>query len=341
MLVYACFTNTCFDCYGLPGLLKQPDSSTAKTQTQNLQEPVNIKSVITPVAKSSNSLNSERVSQPREQQIFEVPKIKKTLKFNKYRSNRTSKAKKPRSLFGLADFRPGNQSAPFLYGMNVTLARLNQEFSAAPLAARPPQQTKLRTKFDPAQANTMEMVGNLRVGQQVPTQSARQVLVATTWRSGSTFLGDLLNHYRGTFYYFEPLHYFSSVANKSELQLNQTSFLKSLLSCQFNSQNVGFLHHVNKHSNRFLFANHNFRLWEACKNVLPSYMLCLLPEYVQAVCSRFPIRLIKTVRLRLAEVEPLLTDAALGLKVVFLVRDPRGTYNSRSAGQLYKSRKIV
>ena len=30
---------------------------------------------------------------------------------------------------------------------------------------------------------------------------------ATTWRSGSTFLGDLLNHYPGTFYYFEPLHW--------------------------------------------------------------------------------------------------------------------------------------
>ena len=31
--------------------------------------------------------------------------------------------------------------------------------------------------------------------------------LATTWRSGSTFLGDLLNHYPGSFYYFEPLHY--------------------------------------------------------------------------------------------------------------------------------------
>ena len=33
----------------------------------------------------------------------------------------------------------------------------------------------------------------------------RPVLVVSTWRSGSTFLGDLINHYPGVFYYFEPL----------------------------------------------------------------------------------------------------------------------------------------
>ena len=46
--------------------------------------------------------------------------------------------------------------------------------------------------------------------------------------------------------------------------------------------------------------------------------------------------LIKTVRVQLREIESLLVDPALGLRVVFLVRDPRGTYNSRSSGTISK-----
>ena len=38
----------------------------------------------------------------------------------------------------------------------------------------------------------------------------------------------------------------------------------------------------------------------------------------------------KTTRLWLGETEQLLADPSLNLKLVFLVRDPRGTFNSRS-----------
>ena len=61
-----------------------------------------------------------------------------------------------------------------------------------------------------------------------------------------------------------------------------------------------------------------------------------MPDYLNAVCPMFPIKLIKTVRLQMREVEPLLEDSSLGLKIVFLVRDPRGTYNSRSSGAISK-----
>jgi len=36
-------------------------------------------------------------------------------------------------------------------------------------------------------------------------------LVFTTWRSGSTFIGAILNSHPGTFYHFEPLKYMGSV----------------------------------------------------------------------------------------------------------------------------------
>merc|ERR1719192_3040726 len=100
------------------------------------------------------------------------------------------KGKHP-SLFALKDHQPGvTNSKPLRYGLNAALSRLNYEFSSAK---------------DAFKANIMDIVGNIPVGRKIPLESARQILIVTTWRSGSTFLGDLLNHYKGTFYYFEPL----------------------------------------------------------------------------------------------------------------------------------------
>ena len=48
-----------------------------------------------------------------------------------------------------------------------------------------------------------------QITNKIPLESARNVLIMTSWRFGSTFLGDLLNHYPGVFYSFEPLHYLS------------------------------------------------------------------------------------------------------------------------------------
>jgi hypothetical protein len=53
-----------------------------------------------------------------------------------------------------------------------------------------------------------------RISDVIPVENSRNVLVATTWRSGSTFLGDLLNHYPGTFYSFEPIHYLSNMVSE-------------------------------------------------------------------------------------------------------------------------------
>ena len=39
------------------------------------------------------------------------------------------------------------------------------------------------------------------------TPISKKILVATTWRSGSTFLGDIIKSIPGVFYSFEPLLY--------------------------------------------------------------------------------------------------------------------------------------
>ena len=258
---------------------------------------------------------------------------------NKFLQNgkRTSRTRSS-ALFSLADYKPGKNSRPLKYGINVTLTKLNMEFGDTPAKVKPDTKYKVMPAFNKAKANTMDIVGNIKVGQTVPDHSARHILILTTWRSGSTFLGDLLNHYKGTFYYFEPLHYYSKVKNKHGLEprQNETEFLRSLLECEFTEDNIGFLHHVSKADNKFLFKNHNFRLWNTCHNLLPQDMMCLMPEYLNKVCPLFPIKTIKTVRLQMRDIENLIQDPALGLKVVFLVRDPRGTYNSRASGAISK-----
>eukprot|EP00092_Neocalanus_flemingeri_P025067 GFUD01027183.1.p1 GENE.GFUD01027183.1~~GFUD01027183.1.p1 ORF type:complete len:525 (+),score=91.97 GFUD01027183.1:151-1725(+) len=283
---------------------------------------------------------TRKLSEPRKTQnqsgneIFRTKEnIERRNQFKKLHYNSANMKIKPKhpTLFSFADYKPGNNSKPIKYGQNVVLSRLNYEFSNAKDAIKANTMLKRVPKFDPSQGNTMDIVGNIPVGEKVPVESARQILIATTWRSGSTFLGDLLNHYKGSFYYFEPLHYYSNIRDLSKVQ-NETSFLKSLLTCKFTSENIGFLHHVSKDANKFLFQNHNFRLWNSCHNLLPNDVMCLMPEYLNQVCPLFPIKLIKTVRLRVKNVEELLQDSSMDLKVIFLVRDPRGVYNSRSSG---------
>ena len=41
----------------------------------------------------------------------------------------------------------------------------------------------------------------------------KYILIVSTWRSGSTFFGELLTQYPGTYYSYEPLQYLSHRVN--------------------------------------------------------------------------------------------------------------------------------
>ena len=83
----------------------------------------------------------------------------------------------------------------------------------------------------------------------------------------------------------------------------------------------------------FLFSRHNARLWTSCEDFKPREPLCFSADYLGEVCLRHPVRLIKTVRLRVRQTESLL-ESLDNLKVVVLVRDPRAVFNSRWRGQV-------
>jgi hypothetical protein len=114
---------------------------------------------------------------------------------------------------------------PIRFGSALIKTRLAMEFGDRPVDVsnlKPP--TKLpadlqesETLLDEKKLPLDGFPGKI-LGDTHSANEARHVLILTSWRSGSTFLGDILNHYPGTFYSFEPLHYISrmyKIANES------------------------------------------------------------------------------------------------------------------------------
>jgi len=217
-------------------------------------------------------------------------------------------------------------------GIVTAISRLNYEFSNSKDSIHANDVKRKIPQVSKSKRNEMNIVGDLHVGETVPLNSTRQIIIATSWRSGSSFLGDLLNHYPGTFYYFEPLHYYSYVENKTTVQ-TETDFFNSLFSCKFDEHNSGFLDHVRESTHSFLFKRHNFRLWNSCKSFKPKEERCFSQDYLNIVCPLYPIRLIKTVRMRVQATEALLRNSS-NVKVIVLVRDPRAVFSSRWTGRV-------
>lgn len=156
-----------------------------------------------------------------------------------------------------------------------------------------------------------------------------RAMVATTWRSGSTFLGDIMNSHPATFYHYEPLlHFDIHQARSGPLAVDAVQTLTDLMQCNYTGLDR-YLAYGKQH--QWLFS-HNERLWKYCvqdgmRRMRKSY--CWKPEFLNRFCSLFPFQSIKTVRLRLNLTRQLVENPSLNVRVLLLVRDPRGTVQSR------------
>lgn len=148
-------------------------------------------------------------------------------------------------------------------------------------------------------------------------------LVITTWRSGSTFIGDVLQSHPATYYHYEPLLDFGiSQVRYGKDAVQAIHNLRHLLTCNYTDMR----HYLNYGPKHPWLLFHNQRLWNYCTS-FPK--LCWLPEFLTPFCKLFPFQSLKTVRLRLNLTRELLDDDKLGVQVLLLVRDPRGTMQSR------------
>ncbi|XP_077284051.1 carbohydrate sulfotransferase 3 [Arctopsyche grandis] len=153
----------------------------------------------------------------------------------------------------------------------------------------------------------------------------RRSLILTTWRSGSTFVGDILNALPANYYHYEPLLNFDIVQIRGPPHAAPAlRNLRQLLDCDYHGPGMEeYLHYGRAHV--WLFT-HNERLWEHCSD---HPHLCWNATFLTKFCRLFPFQSMKVVRLRLKLAEELLGDDSEGPRILLLVRDPRGVLQSR------------
>ncbi|XP_062982381.1 carbohydrate sulfotransferase 7 [Elgaria multicarinata webbii] len=195
----------------------------------------------------------------------------------------------------------------------------------------------------------------------------RHIYLHATWRTGSSFLGELFNQHPDVFYLYEPMwHLWQALYPGDALSLQGAlrDMLRSLFLCDFSvlrlyaappgprdplapfpaASSGGKSHNLSTAS---IFG------WRTNK-VICSAPLCpdapwaraevgLLDgaacerscpprplRELEAECRKYPVMVIKDVRLlELGALLPLLRDPDLDLRVVQLFRDPRAVHNSR------------
>ncbi|XP_022258876.1 carbohydrate sulfotransferase 4-like [Limulus polyphemus] len=172
-----------------------------------------------------------------------------------------------------------------------------------------------------------------------------RVLLLTYWRSGSTFLGEMLSYYPDTFYRFEPFMYLNLLGHVDSSQaLEAVQVLKHLLLCDYtnapqyfqlvkkeewNSDTLLKLKNQSSPCHAYPKSLCAFRrnTWDCLRNPTE---LCLKTGLLENACRNARLLIIKTVRLRLRHAIELLKDKKVpNLHVIHLVRDPRGLIASR------------
>ncbi|XP_012537540.1 carbohydrate sulfotransferase 5 isoform X1 [Monomorium pharaonis] len=148
-------------------------------------------------------------------------------------------------------------------------------------------------------------------------------IILTSWRSGSTFLGDVVNAHPANFYHYEPLLDYGIVQIRDPPLADESlTRIISLLNCEYKELDR-YLDYGKTHPWVF---NHNTHLWRQCQ---AHKRICWDPRFVSKFCRLFPFQSMKLVRLRLHVAESLLAEEDLGIRLVLLVRDPRGILQSR------------
>lgn len=127
-------------------------------------------------------------------------------------------------------------------------------------------------------------------------------IIVTTWRSGSTFLGDVINAVPGNYYHYEPLLDYEIIQIRGPPYANEAlTNLKKLLMCDYSNME----HYLEYGKSHIYLFTHNNRLWDQCQ-LYQQY--CWNETFLNEFCKLFPFQSMKLVRLRLRLAEELLKD---------------------------------
>ncbi|XP_072120338.1 carbohydrate sulfotransferase 7 [Mobula birostris] len=189
----------------------------------------------------------------------------------------------------------------------------------------------------------------------------QHVYLHATWRTGSSFAGELFNQHPRVFYLYEPMWLMWQAlypGDAESLQGAVRDMLRSLFQCDFSVLKLyaspgpsGSL------TTRTIFGWRNNKvicsapLCSAYKKErveLVDASVCekqCAPrdiEELETECRKYDVMVIKDVRVLDAGILlPLMQDPSLNFKVVQLVRDPRAVHNSRMKSKLSLVRESI
>lgn len=174
-------------------------------------------------------------------------------------------------------------------------------------------------------------------------QKKVHILILSSWRSGSTFIGQVFSQHPKVFYLMEPSWHVWNKMTKNDatiLEISVRDLIRSVFHCDMTVYDY-YLPEQKIKSDIFLwytsgalcsppacgFFQHTDIINESeCKRVCGKVNF----STVQEACQTYSHVALKEVRLfSLESLYPLINDPTLNFKIIHLVRDPRAVLNSR------------
>lgn len=159
-----------------------------------------------------------------------------------------------------------------------------------------------------------------------------QVIVLARMRTGSTLCGEIFNQNPELFFIFEPLHSFKvlQMSEDDSLEEESTDLLKKLYKCKFPRMFIQTLARwsIGKGKSRKILPI--CQETDGCAKATPSQF--------QRVCTKSGHVVTKTIRANVKMLKPLIKFHGINLKILHLMRDPRGTASSRRSYYTPKKR---
>ncbi|XP_017572745.1 carbohydrate sulfotransferase 6 [Pygocentrus nattereri] len=184
-----------------------------------------------------------------------------------------------------------------------------------------------------------------RIGQQdsPPSQRKVHVLLLSSWRSGSSFLGQVFSQHPSVFYLMEPAWHVWTVLRRPGargLRMAVRDLVRSVFHCDLSVMDAYMPPNYNV-SQVFMWS-HSRALCSppACpltpRDQISEEPKCKLHcdtmglQRAEEACHSYSHVVLKEVRFfELESLYPLLRDPSLDLRIIHLVRDPRAVMNSR------------